>query len=504
MTNHRVIVTFVLLAMFLCPGSTEAALSRAALGARNFNLYAQPSPANEMTLQDLQGRPVSLSALRGKVVLLNFWKIDCPPCSLEKPILQRIHRRFASRGLAIVAVNLIDDYTRIRQYANRKRFTFTIASDPKSRFSIRRHTLGSGMPTTFVVNSRSEAIYEIPAVPTTYVINRNGKVVGHATGMINWESPPFSEFLASLLERPSTMVARKPRAAPVAYESRRPPESTAFQGNPGPTEKPEPKPIARKPITEAAPKARVTKRTPDPSAASSSSKKQVANRKPTSPERSTPQRVRSSLPSSVKPRTPQPVSRRPATPATRPPAVAAAPPAYSAPARSSSLPPAARTTFGSRSLPAPPAAPAVPVSAGYRTSAYRPVKKPSVLPRAIPYTPVRRPTRASSSNQRARSQRPRPIVPDKNGYAMARMPSASTNQPATRNIARRNLPTAGPVSERNPFESFILESFEGGGSVGRPRPFRSLPTTSPQAGASILGRITSGISSTFWGFFPRN
>jgi hypothetical protein len=77
---------------------------------------------------------------------------------------------------------------------------------------VRQQALRSGTPATFVVNSNSEAIYEMPGVPTTYVINRQGQVVGNAVGLINWEQGPLAEFLESLLGPTPTVVAQNPPA----------------------------------------------------------------------------------------------------------------------------------------------------------------------------------------------------------------------------------------------------------------------------------------------------
>jgi peroxiredoxin len=68
-------------------------------------------PAPDFTLSDLQGKEVRLSALRGKVVLLNFWYSSCGPCRREVPDLITLHRLRAKDGLEILGVNLDDILT---------------------------------------------------------------------------------------------------------------------------------------------------------------------------------------------------------------------------------------------------------------------------------------------------------------------------------------------------------------------------------------------------------
>jgi thiol-disulfide isomerase/thioredoxin len=95
MLRYQPVAIFLLLLIYLVPAADAAAGLPDQLRDLNFNLYSAPCPANDMTLRDLKGREITLAAQRGKVVILNFWKIDCPPCSVEKPILEKIYRKYA-------------------------------------------------------------------------------------------------------------------------------------------------------------------------------------------------------------------------------------------------------------------------------------------------------------------------------------------------------------------------------------------------------------------------
>jgi thiol-disulfide isomerase/thioredoxin len=199
MNSSNLISIGLLLSMLVLISPASANISDRLL-ANNFKLFVTPVPAPNINLQDLHGRSVNLSSLRGKVVILNFWKIDCPPCSQEKPILEKIYRKYGRSGLQILAVNLIDNPEDLKTYVRDHNYSFTFAFDSAKALTLRRQNSGS-MSTTFVVNSNSEAVYEIPGVPTTYVIDKNGQVVGNSVGMINWEEEPFREFLESLLAK---------------------------------------------------------------------------------------------------------------------------------------------------------------------------------------------------------------------------------------------------------------------------------------------------------------
>jgi thiol-disulfide isomerase/thioredoxin len=74
--------------------------------------------APELTLESLTGKKVSLTSLRGQPVLLNFWATWCGPCRSEMPTLDSISKRYASKGLVVIGVdvnerrNLIEDFLR--------------------------------------------------------------------------------------------------------------------------------------------------------------------------------------------------------------------------------------------------------------------------------------------------------------------------------------------------------------------------------------------------------
>src|SRR5206468_8168955 len=74
-------------------------------------------PAGDFTLETLgDSKPVKLSALKGKVVLLDFWATWCGPCRGWLPIVAKAHREFASKGLVVYAVNEREPEAKVRDY----------------------------------------------------------------------------------------------------------------------------------------------------------------------------------------------------------------------------------------------------------------------------------------------------------------------------------------------------------------------------------------------------
>ncbi len=116
-------------------------------------------------LSDLDGAPVRLDALRGKVVWINFWASWCPPCQQETPILRELDERYAERGLEIIGISVQetspDD---LRTYAERYDLGYTIGFD------------GSG---------HVFRTYKVYALPTQFFIDTQGVIVHVINGPVD-------------------------------------------------------------------------------------------------------------------------------------------------------------------------------------------------------------------------------------------------------------------------------------------------------------------------------
>lgn len=139
----------------------------------------------------LDGRPASLEELRGRVVLLNVWATWCAPCVREMPALERLHRELASEGLAVIGVN-VDASSALLPGA---------ASQPPSHVTSFVEELGLTFPIWLDPEGRIEKAYRITGLPTTFVIDRNGRIVRQDRGAVAWDEPPHSTQIRELLER---------------------------------------------------------------------------------------------------------------------------------------------------------------------------------------------------------------------------------------------------------------------------------------------------------------
>ncbi len=91
-------------------------------------------PAVGMTVEDFQltdldGKSVSLSQYRGKVVLLNFWATWCKPCTTEMPAMQTTYDKLRDKGFVVLAVNELEDDAKVREHIKQYGHTFPVLMD---------------------------------------------------------------------------------------------------------------------------------------------------------------------------------------------------------------------------------------------------------------------------------------------------------------------------------------------------------------------------------------
>lgn len=109
--------------------------------------------APAFTLEDWQGRPVSLDSLRGKVVCLDFWASWCATCMQALPALDAIARRHQSAGLAVLAINIDEDRSKADRFlaARLPDPSVTLLRDPGGRLFARYGA--DGMPALYLIDA---------------------------------------------------------------------------------------------------------------------------------------------------------------------------------------------------------------------------------------------------------------------------------------------------------------------------------------------------------------
>ena len=177
----RAILTLSLLGAALALPGTLAAVedSYAALALVRLT---PPGAAKEFTTPAPGGGAVSLASYRGRVVLLNFWATWCPPCLVEMPAMERLHGRLRDKGLVVLAISLdADSEAVVAPFLKEHGFTFPVGLDPQQR-------VGS--------------LYGVRALPSTFLLDKKGRVVAQALGPREWDGPAGLAVIDALLAQP--------------------------------------------------------------------------------------------------------------------------------------------------------------------------------------------------------------------------------------------------------------------------------------------------------------
>lgn len=112
---------------------------------------AQTTRAPAMVLRDINGRSLSLSDYKGKVVLLNFWATWCPPCRAEVPELIRWQKMYRGRGLQVIGVTYPPQtLTEVRRFVRKAKVNYPVGLGTKGMRSL--FTQSDSLPMTIVIS----------------------------------------------------------------------------------------------------------------------------------------------------------------------------------------------------------------------------------------------------------------------------------------------------------------------------------------------------------------
>ncbi len=155
--------------------------SGAEAGAELLRPVREPFAAPPLALPDLAGQPVDLAALRGQVVLVNFWATWCPPCVEEIPSLDRLHAQLAAHGFTVLAVDVGEDRATVERFLADRPVRFPVLLDPEGG---------------------SFKAWKAYAFPTSVLLDRAHRARYAVYGAFAWDSPEVVRTIRALLEEP--------------------------------------------------------------------------------------------------------------------------------------------------------------------------------------------------------------------------------------------------------------------------------------------------------------
>ena len=160
--------------------ATPAAGPSVDLALKHLDLIkpSKPKLAEDFALPTPDGGSFKLSAQRGKVVLVNFWATWCPPCLEEMPAMERLWRRHKDAGFVLVAISLDADPKKVPPFVSARKFSFPVALDPKMAVAEK---------------------YGVRALPSSFVIDRQGLMAGVALGPRSWDDSAAHGLVQAML-----------------------------------------------------------------------------------------------------------------------------------------------------------------------------------------------------------------------------------------------------------------------------------------------------------------
>jgi len=137
--------------------------------------------APNFCLEGLKGKKWELKNFKGKVVFLNFWATWCGPCKEEMPSMEALYQQFKEKDFVFLTISVDYEGRRpVKEFIEKHRYTFPVLLDPRCEIL---------------------DLYKAKGIPTTIVIDKNGRMIGKAVGPKNWTSPEVLSLLNLLIEK---------------------------------------------------------------------------------------------------------------------------------------------------------------------------------------------------------------------------------------------------------------------------------------------------------------
>jgi peroxiredoxin len=135
----------------------------------------------DFSLRDLNGNKVEMKQFKGKIILVNFWTTWCGPCKEEMPGLELLHQQFKEKNFVLLSISVdFERLERVQEFINKHHYAFPVLLDPQGE------TLD---------------LFGVKGVPTTFLIDKTGRMIGKATGRRDWKKPEVFSLINLLTEK---------------------------------------------------------------------------------------------------------------------------------------------------------------------------------------------------------------------------------------------------------------------------------------------------------------
>jgi thiol-disulfide isomerase/thioredoxin len=145
----------------------------------DFSLYPSPIKGPSAMFADKHGNYKTLGHYANKVVILNFWATWCKPCIVEMPSLNRLQQKYKGKLVVIPIISANEDVSKVRSF-------------------LRRYKLRD-LEYYIDSNNFTAESYQVTGIPTSFVFNKDGKLVSYVDGSINWLYPENIKYIEKLI-----------------------------------------------------------------------------------------------------------------------------------------------------------------------------------------------------------------------------------------------------------------------------------------------------------------
>ena len=152
----------------------------------SFNLSGRPRlgkgvPAPNFTLPDINGKMVSLTDYRGKVVLINIWATWCRPCVEEMPSMEKLHQELKDESFKILAVSIDASGAKaVIPFMKKHKLSFSALTDTKGAI---------------------KSLYQTTGIPESFIVDKDGIIVEKIIGQRDWATSVTIRFFRSLIQK---------------------------------------------------------------------------------------------------------------------------------------------------------------------------------------------------------------------------------------------------------------------------------------------------------------
>jgi peroxiredoxin len=176
------VAAFIFVAVTVLVIILSLKLNDSAFEFSNQVVIESDSRAPDFTFPGLDGKMVSLSDHKGKVVLVNIWATWCPPCVDEMPSMEKLYQNFKGENFEILAVSIDEAGLKaVAPFMKKTNLTFPALIDSEGTI---------------------KTVYGITAIPESFIIDKQGFLIKKIVGPVDWATSPIYRFFSDLMQTP--------------------------------------------------------------------------------------------------------------------------------------------------------------------------------------------------------------------------------------------------------------------------------------------------------------